>query len=276
MTNIWDHWINDWRDNLGKTDIRWKTTVGIGDSMYGLNIAYMRAFVNQKPTNLEIHYHFPKNYYYHFEDPESVDDRVNYVHQRYMWNSMVNVNHVFESEDFKVYNKRYFGVTRHPRAADSEMYRYWAFDPTIDTTPINNKITLWRPTFNSEQQLTGYKLPMLDHEWQRLIDRLQDFGYHVEEIGYRTPISEAMYHIRTAECCISYEGMWHYIAKNLFKPHIVFSDSNITRWHTPAALWVPDNTFFIDRDFKKITYMIEHAEEKADNYKKYFFKFVNG
>jgi hypothetical protein len=271
--DLWNQLVNDWRDNYGRDSIKWKTTVGIGDSMYGMNIAYMRAFVNQKPTKLQIHYHFPENYYYHFEDPESVDYRVKHINKFYMWKDIVDIEHIFDSQDFKVYNKKYFGVHRRN---NSEMYRYWSFDPTLNTTSINKKIVLWRPTFNAAQQLSGYKLPMLDHEWQRLIDRLTDFGYDVTEIGYRTPISEAVYHIRTAECCISYEGMWHYIAKNFFKPHIVFSNSNITKWHTPAALWLKDNEFFIDRDLKNIEYMIESATEKANNYKHFFNKFVNG
>ena len=64
--DLWNYWVKNWRDNYGVDNIRWKTTVGIGDSMYGMNIAYMRAFVNQKPTKLQIHYHFPENHYYHY------------------------------------------------------------------------------------------------------------------------------------------------------------------------------------------------------------------
>lgn len=273
MTSIWTHWAGKWRDNYGVDNIRWKTTVGIGDSMYGLNIAYMRAFINQKPTDLQIHYHFPKDYYYHYEDPESVDARVQYVHDRMMWKDMVNVEHVFESTDLKLYTQKYQGVTRHK---ESELYRYWSFEQTLDTTPIPNKICLWRPSGNLKQQLSGYKLPMLDHEWQRLMDRLADFGYDVAEIDYRTPISEAFYHIRTCEACISYEGMWHYVAKNFFKPHIVFGETSITPWHTPAALYIKGSEFYIDRDLKKLEYMLEHATEKAYNYKTTFTQFVNG
>jgi hypothetical protein len=69
--------------------------------------------------------------------------------------------------------------------------------------------------------------------------------------------------------------MWHYISKNLFKPHIVIGTSNISKWHTPAAV-LTDKGFYIDRDLKKIDYMIESATENAENYKKLFFKFVNG
>ena len=86
-----------------------------------------------------------------------------------------------------------------------------------------------------------------------------------------------MYHIRTCHVCLSYEGMWHYVCKNLFKPHIVISNASITRWHTPAAVFLEKNEkFFIDRDLCKIEYIIERAEEKVNNYKDLFFRFVNG
>ena len=273
MKSLWDVWVSDWRDNYGVDTIRWKTTVGIGDSMYGLNIAHMRAFVNQKPTKFELHFFHPKDYYHHYEDPESVYDRYQYVRSRYMWPDMVHVDLNFNSVDTKLYKKFYQGITRRQ---NSEMYRYWAMDPTIDTTPISRKICLWRPTFNASQQLSGYKLPMLDHEWERLIARLEDFGWNIVEVDYRTPITEVLYHIRTCEVCLSYEGMYHYIAKNLFKPHIVFSNSSITRWHTPAAIWIQDGTWYIDRDLKKFEYTVEHAIERAEAWKQFYFNFVNG
>lgn len=242
--------------------------------MYGLNIAYMRSFVNQKPTTLEIHFYHPKEYYYHYEDPESVVERFNYIQQRYMWKDIVNIKCVYNSTDTALYKKFYQGIHRR---RDSELYRYWALDPTIQTPSTSNKIVLWRPTFNLRQQIDNSKHILNDDEWQRLIDRLSDFGYDIVEIDYRTPISEALYHIRTCECCLSYEGMWHYITKNLFKPHIVLSNSSITRWHTPAAVKIePKQTFFIDRDLKKFTYMLEDATERANNYKYIFNKFVNG
>jgi hypothetical protein len=71
--------------------------------------------------------------------------------------------------------------------------------------------------------------------------------------------------------------MWHYVAKNFFKPHIVFSDSNITTWHTPACIRIQNkDNFMIHRDLKKIEYIIEAATEKAEAYKYVFNRFVNG
>lgn len=273
IQDLWTFHRNAYVDHKDIDNISWKTTVGLGDFMYGLNIAYMRAFINQKPTKFQVHHFFPEHYYYHYEDPESVDEREKFVKQFYMFPDLVQIEYIFDSQDTKLYKAKYFNVrrTRH-----SHINRYWSFDPSIATSETKNKVVLWRPTFNLRQQLSGFKMPMLDHEWARLIDRMRDMGYDIVEIDYRTPIREVFYHIRTCQFCLSYEGMWHYIAKNFFKPHIVFSDSNITKWHTPAALNKSSEEFFIDRDFKKIPYWIDHAEERAYNYKQYFFKFING
>lgn len=270
--DLWHHWVGNWRDNYGVDTIRWKTTVGIGDTMYGMNIAHMRAFVNQKPTTFELHFFHDKNYTYHYEDPETVYERFEYIRKHYLWTDMVNIKVVTNSNDYALYKKFYEGITRRNY---SELYRYWSFNPTLDTTPVNRKICLWRPTGNLRQQLSNDKHILLDWEWQRLIDRLQDFGWDIAEIDYRTPIREAMYHIRTCECCLSYEGMWHYVAKNMFKPHIVLSSSSISSWHTPAAI-VLKKDFYIDRDLKKFEYTVESAIEKAYNYKQLYNNFIHG
>lgn len=270
MTDLWNHWVNNWQDNYGVDTIRWKCTPGVGDLMYGMNIAHMRAFVNQKPTKLQLHWYHDKDYQYHYEDPESIIEKYEYIRPYYKWTDMVEVEHVFDSPDRALYKKFYEGVTRRRL---SEMYRYWPFIE-MDTTPINNKLVVWRPTNNLRQTIAGFKQPLLDWEWDRLFDRLTDFGYNIVEIDYRTPIREVFYHIRTAECCITYEGMWHYVAKNMFKPHIVFSESSITSWHTPAALQI--HSFDIDTQLQKIYYTLEQAEERAHAYKKYVNQFING
>ena len=72
--------------------------------------------------------------------------------------------------------------------------------------------------------------------WDQAIDFLRSIGYNVVELSYRSPIREAHYHIATCKLVISYDGMWHYFAKNYYKPMIVASRSAITRLHTPHAL----------------------------------------
>jgi hypothetical protein len=44
-----------------------------------------------------------------------------------------------------------------------------------------------------------------------------------------------MYHISNCEATVGYEGMWHFVAKNFWKPMIIFTKDNITNLHTPNA-----------------------------------------
>ena len=269
MHSVWENVVDNWTDNYGNDLIEWKTSPGIGDWMYGMNIAYMRAFVNQKPTHLKLHWYFDRKYQYHYEDPEPYMERFDYIHQHYRWKDMVQVEHIHESQMFDVYKQKYKGVTRRRY---SEMYRYWMFDNEVPT--INKKIVIWRQTNNLVQQLHNHKQSLLGHEWDRLVYFLESMGYTVFEIDYRTPIREAFYHIRTAECCISYEGMWHYVAKNFFKPHIVLNGGSITKWHTPAAVNVTN--FYIDKDIHKLEDMMCQASMRASTWKKTINKFMLG
>ncbi len=80
-------------------------------------------------------------------------------------------------------------------------------------------------------------MPMVAFQWEEVIHMIREVhGYRVIEIDYRTPIREVLYHIKTCRATISYEGMWHYVAKNCRKPMIVLSDDPITNTHTPDAL----------------------------------------
>lgn len=249
---------NNWKDNYGKDYIEWKGTPGMGDAMYGLNIAFMRAFINQKPTTINIHWYHSEDFLYNFEDPETIIERVNFVHSRCLWPEMVNIEHTFNSSDNKLYVKRYRNVIRYK---DMNIARCWMFDPRYFLDTISNKIVIWRPSFNSDPP-RWFKLPINDEEWLRIIEKLKNLDYQVVEIDYRTPIKEVFYHISSAAFCMSYEGMWHYIAKNFFIPHMVLGDDPITRWHTPYAIMKDPKTLSIEDNLYKINSYIRHAKAK--------------
>lgn len=254
----WHDTILNWKDNRGKDYIEWKGTPGMGDAMYGLNIAHMRAFISQKPVTLNIHWYHSEDFLYHYEDPETIVERANYIHSKYMWNSMVKLEHTFNSTDLKLYAQRYRNVNRnqkHPIA------RYWMFDPKYFVTPVSNKIVIWRPSFNADAP-RWFKLPINDHEWLEIIEKIKNLDYQVVEIDYRTPIREAFYHIRTAQLCLTYEGMWHYIAKNFFKPHAVLSNDGITAWHTPYSVIRDPRKFSVNDKIHRLHVLIERAKNR--------------
>ena len=162
----WHSTIQNWKDNYGKDYIEWKGTPGMGDAMYGLNIAHMRAFIIQKPVTINMHWYHPKDFYYHFEDPETIIERVEYIHSKYMWSDMVHVEHTFNSNDLELYARRYRNVCRKHK---DPIARYWIFDPKYFTTPTPKKILIWRPSFNADTP-RYFKLPLNDSEWIDIIE----------------------------------------------------------------------------------------------------------
>jgi hypothetical protein len=226
------------------THIKWKGTCGAGDFMYGLNIAHWRSFILQKPVTIEYHWYHNESYLHHYEDPETIYDRLNYLNNLYFkMGTEVNVTHVWNSENYLLWSERF---QNYDRNIDKRKYMKswakfrhndWLFRPEIlRAQVIPNKLVLFRPTFNAEQP-RDFKLPYTDSQWLEVIDMIKHVhGFNVVEIDYRTPIREVVYHIKTCRATISYEGMWHYVAKNMHKPMIVLSSDPITKTHTPDAL----------------------------------------
>ena len=242
--------------------LTWRGSPGMGDIMWALNCAHLHAFEENKRVNLEMHWPHGPDHLHHFEDPETMIQRMEYIHNFYHRKSDVEVTHVFNSNDR--YSDWKFeddlvleadGTKR--QAAFSTHYnkaRFWFESGKYNDAPGNpyprcdwlfrkdaylptqrNKVVIWRPLFNAETPRTWKRL-LTNKRWDRIISLLRQGGLYVVELTYRTPISEAMYHINTARMCISYDGMWHYIGRNFCTPMFVVSDQGITTYHTPNAV----------------------------------------
>ena len=76
-------------------------------------------------------------------------------------------------------------------------------------------------------------------DWEKFIRDLEKWeGWDVIELTYRTPIRDAYNQIRRARYVASYDGMWHYIARNFCKPHLIPSNEGVTTYNTPNAVKV--------------------------------------
>lgn len=101
-------------------------------------------------------------------------------------------------------------------------------------------------------------------------------GLKVTELTYRTPVSEAMYHISTCRQIVCYDGMWHYMARNYHKPTVVVSPEGISKYHTPNAIVASpfreeENNIFWWMD--NLETMLGHSKKKATEYKDKMSKF---
>ena len=228
-----------WKKENFSDTINVRGTVGAGDFMYLLNVAYFRSFLLQKRITINYNWFHSEDYLYHFEDPETIIERLNYAHNFFLKDSTdVVINHVFNSEDTKLYHDFYNGYLRGGKVREFydiyPRYNEWAFRD-IGAKTVPGKIVMWTQVSNSAPP-RDWKRPFDKEEWDYVKTLIELQGYNVVQIDYRTPISEVFYHISTCQCTVSYEGMWHYVAKNFHKPMIVLTADGITRWHTPDAL----------------------------------------
>jgi hypothetical protein len=236
---------NSYIPYLGKSNLKphiaAKMTPGVGDLMVAMNIAYMRSLYLQRTVTLDLHWYHDKDFLYHFEDPETIIERGEYIKNFYSEDFVdVRVRNIFNSSDTRLIHHRYvnFDRTGYKRNKDviKQKIRYndWYFRKCGFKT-IDKKIVVWTQVGNAQPPRL-FKRPFDRSEWNDAISIIEMQGYSVVEIDYRTPISEVMYHIGTSEACLCYEGMWHYVAKNFCKPMIVLTKDLITQYHTPDAL----------------------------------------
>lgn len=264
--------------------VTWRGTPGVGDFMWALNSCHKYAADhNIRKINLELHWEHGEDYLHHFEDPETIIERCNYIHNFYHQQERVEIHHIFNANgryrDWKyaddVVNEN--GVNRVKAVnAHAQKNRFWFQsgyynDDRGSPAPNNDwifrqdafqeydpkRIVYWRPTWNAEKPRTWKRLFEND-DWEQLIIHFKAMGFDMHELSYRTPASEAMYLISTARMVICYDGIWHYVAKNFARPLAVISGEGVTKYHTPNALRLNPETHYDDRN---VWWWIEHTSD---------------
>jgi len=216
-------------------DIHWKMTPGIGDVQWALNTAHRTAHVLGRPVKLTCHWYEDPNKLHHFEDPETIMERLYYLHDYYYNQDWVNVVHQYPG-DPDIYHQRNTGTFH---GTGNAITNSWMFRDDV-SLPVDEKKFVYFSAAHNAEQPRDWKLLIDRYEWDDVVSNLELAGFEPVELTYRTPISEVMYHINTCRFVICYDGMWHYIAKNFWKPLIVVSRSAITKFNTPHALMLDE------------------------------------
>ena len=242
--------------------ITWRGTPGVGDFMWALNSAHNFCWAEKTTAILELHWEHGEDYIHHPDEEETIIERMAFIHNFYHRKDDVEVVHVFNADSrYKHWkyaddiikdedgNARQVAKNSHGEKArfyfDSGKYsdeiggkipdNNWVFRDDIVHPRKENKIVIWRPTFNAEIPRT-WKRGLTNAEWDDIISMLRGQGFNVVELTYRTPVSEAFYEISTCRLVLCYDGMWHYIARNFSIPMIVISKDGVTKYHTPHAI----------------------------------------
>ncbi len=273
--------------------VTWRGTPGVGDFMWALNCVHLHAYQTNTKVNLEMHWEHSEDYLHHFEDPETIIERMQYIHNFYHRQDDVKITHVFNSNgryaDWSFQDdivkeddgrKRIQANSRTKNRFEFESGRYsdtpgedapendWLFRKGAFQEIDKNKVVIWRPTFNAEIPRTWKRL-LTDRQWDDIIKKLRRQGLNITELTYRTPVREAMYHIATCRLVFCYDGMWHYIAKNFAKPLAVISSEQVTKYHTPHAVRISpseDDEINIRDWMGDIPELLGHPKKKATKY----------
>tara|TARA_B110000977_G_C10938913_1_gene440066 strand:- start:76 stop:960 length:885 start_codon:yes stop_codon:yes gene_type:complete len=265
--------------------VTWRGTPGVGDFMWALNSCHRYAADHDiKKINLELHWEHDEDHLHHFEDPETIIERCNYIHNFYHQQERVEIHHIFNAQGrYKHWKfnddvvletngeKRIAAINSHGEKArflfESGVYtdnvggmvpnNDWIFREDAFKEYDPNRIVFWRPTWNAEKPRT-WKRIFDNDDWDKLIEHFESKGFKMHELSYRTPVSEAMHLISTSRMVICYDGIWHYIAKNFARPLAVISAEGVTKYHTPNALRLNPETTFEEQN---VWWWIDRMEE---------------
>lgn len=260
-------------------EVDWKGTFGVGDILFGLNAVHMMTHLMRKRrevpfVTMNVHWTHGEDYLHHFEDPETIIERAEYLHNFYYDKDAVRMNHIFYSKDEELQRIRHRGFRRKKSpVAVLDALPSWVFRNDIlkSSLPVENKVVFWRPLFNKDEP-QGWKKVFTDDHWLEIIHLLEMKGYDLVELTYRTPVREAFYHIRTCRFCIFYDGMWQYIAKNLCKPVIALGDNSVIETHNSQGVHFrrpndPENDLF--SYLNKLPKILEHMDRRAGRYRRF-------
>ena len=217
-------------------------TPGAGDFMFTMCSAIYAANLLKTKINIIFYWDHDLEYEHNFEDPESIYQKLDWFYSRLYNNHLITYEHVTNFDLKKTFdgnmmlNLEQTAANKHsknmPKGVSSWKFKKHLYD--IEVFP--KKVTVWRFKFNSAPP-SSWKTEYDDAYWDNICETLISKGYDVHIIDYRTPIREAFYHIQTSRFVMGYDGMWHYLARMLYKPTIITGSNSIVKMHNPQAIF---------------------------------------
>jgi len=148
----------------------------------------------------------------------------------------VNVENVFRSDQSLLGNQLHINIDRPQGYRVLDGINTWLFqEKYLHTKIYENLVVIWRTKF-IDSDFPEFKKSYDESYWDLIIPILKMKGYTVVEVTHRTPIREVFHLIASCKFIVAYNGMYHYISKNLVKPMIVLGDSSIIKTHNPQAI----------------------------------------
>lgn len=223
-----------------------------------------------------------------WDEPESFLEKFNYIDamMEFPERPKINFNHVINYDTSSSYEEK-IKFIRKCKALNRDIRGFEHKDVTLRTMlwplknnskRLQNKVTFWKPTFihkmmgqSDDTTWVGRRFGLglySYHEYEEIKNNLQESGYNLVEIEYRTPIREIYYHLATSEFSFGYSGLCQNISVCLGTPTI------LTRWKKGYGLnydhLMPKvkPEMFRDRDF--INSHVEIGKKKISYFKHFY------
>ena len=253
---------------------RWRGTWGVGDFMLALQVCHNYCYKNNTKVNLEMHWETKEGHLETPQDPETIVERMEWIHNKFYRQEDVTVTHVYESDLFLSGNvnpdknkKRFYfesgAFDDEPAPPNDWVFKKEYYRPRDKGS--GNKIVMWTPTYNTEPP-RKWKRFLTNDDWHCIIKLLRREGWILDEITYRTPIEEAFTQIQNADYVFCYDGMWHYIAGMFATPIFIPSWEGISKYACPQAVLRPNRKYVMEfvESFTKEGH--KHMRNKSDRY----------
>jgi len=148
----------------------------------------------------------------------------------------VGVNNIFNADTSFLDGALHSGIENKFGYRVLHNINTWFFREQFLNVPVIDKlVVIWRTKW-IDSKYPPFKDSYDSSYWDLIIPILEMKGFNVVEVTHRTPISEVFYLISRCKFIVAYNGMYHYLAKNMIKPMIVLGNSKIIRTHNPQAI----------------------------------------
>jgi len=209
-------------------NIEWRSGFGYGDFVTGLGYAHNASIKYETDVSINFHWKHDLDFLESQNDPETIIERMYYVYGTMLPRENVHVTHTTNSSPrFRFINN-----------VDEFNPLHGLWHPNINLTTTKS-VVLWRSKYNIS--FPGKDKDPIYNRWDNVIRWLEEQGYTIQEVTYRTPIRDVINKISSCEFGIGYSGMVHQLFKYMWKPLIVVSNR-----HTFNKLTIPQASLLRD------------------------------
>jgi hypothetical protein len=148
----------------------------------------------------------------------------------------VEIENLFNQDQKLLINQLHINIDRPEGYRVLNGVNTWFFQKRFfECKQYKNLVVIWRTKFISSDY-PKFKDSYDSSYWDLIIPILKMQNFEVVEVDHRTSIREVFHLIASCRLIVCYNGMYHYIAKNLMKPMVVMGDSTIINMHNPQAV----------------------------------------